>query len=1398
MVNQPVGGTAILGRRQSLLPLLFGALLLGLLPLMRLTATSHALSVTPSTGFVGDTVGLSGSGWLSGSGQDELFWEDQGATSLGQFQPDGNGVWQKTIQIPGANPGKYEIFACEGWGGDKQECHSTAFTVLAANTPTPTPAPANTPTPTPAPANTSTPTPTAANTATPTPTPAPASTSTPTPAPVNSLTPSPTPAPGSTATPTPASAGTATPTPAPASTRTPTPTPAPAKTSTPTPRPAKTPTGTPPPTKTPTLTPQATAPPTSTSTPTATPVLAPTIRAGIGGICTEVPAGATVLSFEGASTRIYEDTAVFAAADFSRNVAPDSPGRTGSVSVLLTREYPFPSINVDAVDIRPRRVSPTDPTDISPSRWSTAGGFFDIEGATTRLMMTAYDDLGREVASAAADIAPSSSRFPLCLSVSAPGIAALRISPMSASPSRLLLDDFFFVEEAGAPSYLDAVEITGPADRTTTSSPVTFTGTFSTNRSPDSVYFQFSSGTRTISWRPAESLTGGVHRVSSGVASLTITPDSADISSFSFSLTGVVLVGGASTWKAELVNPNLPLGDPRARLIEDTVTVIYRAPPTPTPTSTPLPAPFNISVHAIEVTQGVRGDIPGRTPDGDMILGSDTWVHVANRTTVVRVYPWLEFADSVTVPLTARLYGARRGAGALPGSPLSPVAPITSFERSWFLGDLRSNAARSWNFVLPESWTTAGAIDLQVQLNMRGAGHVEECAVGVRVPTGSRCYGVVDNIGYLNAIRFVPANGLIFRPVLISNHRSTTTGSGVSVGLSASISQVAGSLNWLRKVIPVADDGFSLRGIRIVPADCLGVSGDCRDLATAHAVANADVARLGVARGSRTLFPIFLHPGTETGCAGMAGWWPVYWQGACGPTLAQETVHGGANVWHAGNGHFEIDGGPINRAYPGGHGQVERNAYGFDILALQAVPPRTDCDTGHTHDYMSYGCSPWTSIYTWDLIKGWLVGAPARAEALMERDSLVSNVPLRTAAESLLVSGIVSPEGTFEISQPILVEVPADSAGGAGPLSVQLLGSSGATLFTKAFEAQPLSHVGAGGGHFTLLLPRLPGVTDLRLMSGESVVFESTGDSSLPSATFVAESIPPELPKSGEIEVTWEPGLSGLIYTLEVGPSSESTWTTLGQTKSTSMTIDLASLPADCACRFRLQAGNGVNVSLAESELFHTEPRVAQPVIFSPTSGFARPGLPLRLVGASAGEVAEGTSFEWLIDGAVVASGATADIEPLADGEHLIVLRLSHSGLSAESSVVVEVADDSDGDGLPDEWEREHGLNPADSQDAALDTDGDSLLNWQELGYGTRPNDDDSDGDGHTDDAELAGGSDPGSAESAPHGVHGHASIPELATSTGGSSIWDWWWLYLIAAAGAAGAGLAGVWRLRR
>lgn len=105
------------------------------------------------------------------------------------------------------------------------------------------------------------------------------------------------------------------------------------------------------------------------------------------------------------------------------------------------------------------------------------------------------------------------------------------------------------------------------------------------------------------------------------------------------------------------------------------------------------------------------------------------------------------------------------------------------------------------------------------------------------------------------------------------------------------------------------------------------------------------------------------------------------------------------------------------------------------------------------------------------------------------------------------------------------------------------------------------------------------------------------------------------------------------------------------------------------------------------------------------------------------------------------ANTAVATVSPnglvIARGPGVTVVQAIADATWAQVLVKVDPSLDSDGDGLPDAWETQFGLDPANPADAAGDLDFDTLSNLQEFELGTDPTEIDSDGDLLTDDDEV-------------------------------------------------------------
>lgn len=401
---------------------------------------------------------------------------------------------------------------------------------------------------------------------------------------------------------------------------------------------------------------------------------------------------------------------------------------------------------------------------------------------------------------------------------------------------------------------------------------------------------------------------------------------------------------------------------------------------------------FDVQVQAIEVTQGVRANIPSRVPPAGLrLLGEDaaflaSGSHVAGRRTVVRVYPWMQVnSGSVVQTLSARLHGFDVSGFELPGSPLSPQNTTLNHHSGYqSLPYLRREAARSWNFVLPDNWTLAGDIRLKAVVNPPGDNFVAEC----------------DGCGDNNTVTLVSsrfttaANQARFIPYIL--RWANVASDGTVTRPQPNTSEVANVLSFVYKTWPIPE--MQLFGTFYVDT-CVPNNQTCINPYTGtdqnipvsvEDQLRAKSTELGLVAGGYTMVPAINHPdsidfvGDRMDCRGQAGVGtaPDYWLTSCTTLLAQESAHAGPALAHAGSGDGELP--PIDPLYPDPHGAIEASAYGFDIFAMQSIPP-DDGRGGHTHDYMSYGGNNnmdmsyptnrgliWTSLYTWNGIRTWL------------------------------------------------------------------------------------------------------------------------------------------------------------------------------------------------------------------------------------------------------------------------------------------------------------------------------------------------------------------------------------------------------------------------------------------
>ncbi|HSD83517.1 MAG TPA: IPT/TIG domain-containing protein, partial [Anaerolineae bacterium] len=227
-----------------------------------------------------------------------------------------------------------------------------------------------------------------------------------------------------------------------------------------------------------------------------------------------------------------------------------------------------------------------------------------------------------------------------------------------------------------------------------------------------------------------------------------------------------------------------------------------------------------------------------------------------------------------------------------------------------------------------------------------------------------------------------------------------------------------------------------------------------------------------------------------------------------------------------------------------------------------------------------------------------------------------------------------------------------------------------------------------------------------------------------------------------------------LQFALEYSADDGATWAMIApKVIGTSWSWTPNFSPASNTARVRVRASDGFNTAYSTSPVFTLTPRAPKAIILSPSAGAVlAEGDVLDLTGFSlTSDGPNQGAFTWKLNNVTVGNTRTITTPLTAIGVNTITLQVNANALSDSRSITVTVNPDYDHDGLPNDWELPHQLNPLDPTDAAHDEDGDTLSNADEYTLGTDPRSSDTDADGFSDSVEIEAGTDPLNPASVPN-----------------------------------------------
>ena len=396
--------------------------------------------------------------------------------------------------------------------------------------------------------------------------------------------------------------------------------------------------------------------------------------------------------------------------------------------------------------------------------------------------------------------------------------------------------------------------------------------------------------------------------------------------------------------------------------------------------------------------------------------------------------------------------------------------------------------------------------------------------------------------------------------------------------------------------------------------------------------------------------------------------------------------------------------------------------------------------------------APWVFMtgYEWNDMRQVLLGLPARLSAgLINREA---GNPLFHLAFTIDVLDRVTIEYSEKIENLPLEQTPTDPT---SPYKLVFLAGS-TQLASYPFKVTFMVQDGVSTRAAMLLTTPLPaGSTRVRIQKNQTVL----GTVDFSSQAPVVKNVAATPSGQGGVDLSWtgtDPDSTDLIYNVFFLPNPNAVRQIVAAgIRRTSFFFPTDVAPATANGRLIVEASDGLNTGEAMSNTFTIANRPPVVAIVNPTTTTrVVAAQPIMLQGSaydfSSGPLT-GSRLSWRSsrDGAL-GTGELLEVS-LNPGSHLITLTATApSGLTAQARVNVQALVDTDGDGLPDNYEVLHSCLSAFVADSDQDPDGDGLTSLEEWVRGTDPCNSDSDNDGIGDGDEARLGSDPLNDKSLP------------------------------------------------